>query len=67
MLVRKLRNQNKVGKIILTRTEAEIVKKKGITIEVYIMQMLLLIAKKRSWKWFPKEKFQAEAKKRLED
>jgi hypothetical protein len=67
MLVRKLRNQNKVGKIILTRTEAEIVKKKGITIEVYIMQMLLLIAKKRRWKWFPKEKFQAEAKKRLED
>ena len=58
MLVRKLRNQNKVGKIILTRTEAELVKKKGIPLEMYIKQMLLLIAKQRRWKWFPRDKFQ---------
>ena len=58
MLVRKVRGQDKVGKIILTRTEVEIVKKKGIAIEEYVKQMLLLIAKQRRWKWFPKEKFQ---------
>ena len=58
MLVRKLRNQNKVGKIILSRTEAEIVKSKGIPLEMYVKQMLLLIAKQRRWKWFPKEKIQ---------
>lgn len=58
MLVRKVRNQNKVGKIILTRTQVEIAKKYGIPIEEYVKRMLLLIAKKRRWKWFPKEKFQ---------
>jgi hypothetical protein len=53
-----VRGQDKVGKIILTRTEVEIVKKRGILIEEYVKQMLLLIAKQRRWKWFPKEKFQ---------
>jgi hypothetical protein len=56
MLVRKVRGQNKVGKIILTRAEFELVKNKGIPIEEYVKQMLLLIAKQRRWKWFPKEK-----------
>ena len=56
MFVRKVRGQDKVGKIILTRTEVEVVKKKGIPIEEYVKQMLLLIAKQRRWKWFPKEK-----------
>ena len=56
MFVRKVRGQDKVGKIILTRTEVEVVKKKGIPIEEYVKQMLLLIAKQRRWKWFLKEK-----------
>jgi hypothetical protein len=56
MLVRKVRGQDKVGKIILTRTEVEVVKKKGIPIEEYVKQMLLLIAKQRRWKWFLKRR-----------
>lgn len=58
MLVRKLRGQNKIGKIILTRTEVELAKKKGVQLEMYVKHMLLLIAKQRRWKWFPRDKFQ---------
>ena len=56
MIVRKVRNQNKVGKIILSRTEVEAVRRQGISIEDWVKQMLLLIAKKRRWGWYLKEK-----------
>jgi hypothetical protein len=52
MLVRKVRGQDKVGKIILSKTEVDSVRKMGIPLEVYAKEMLLLIAKKRRWKWF---------------
>jgi len=55
MLVKKVRGQNKVGKIILTAAQAEIVRKMGIPLEEYVKQTLLLIAKKRRWKWFFKK------------
>ena len=55
MLVRKVRNQNKVGKIILSRSEVESVRRHGVSIEDWIKQMLLIIAKKRRWKWYLKE------------
>jgi hypothetical protein len=52
MLVRKVRNQNKFGKIILSKTEADVVRKMGLKIENYVKQRLIEIAKKRRWKWF---------------
>jgi hypothetical protein len=52
MIVRKVRGQNKVGKIILSRTQVEVVRRRGVKLEDYIKQMLILIAKKRRWKWY---------------
>ena len=53
MLVRKVRGQDKIGKVIMSQSEMDSVKKLGVPIEVYVKQMLLLIAKKRRWKWYP--------------
>ena len=52
MIVRKVRGQNKIGTIQLTRVQYEVVLKMGIPIEAYIKQSLILIAKKRRWKWY---------------
>ena len=52
MYVRKVRGQDKVGKIILTSTEAAVVRKKGVALEDYVKHALLIIAKKRRWKWY---------------
>ena len=52
MIVRKVRGQNKVSKITLTATEVALAKKMGITVEKYANNCLVLIAKKRRWKWF---------------
>jgi hypothetical protein len=57
MFVRKVRGQDKVGKIILTAAQVAVVQKMGIPLEEYVKQTLLIIAKKRRWKWyFNKEK-----------
>jgi hypothetical protein len=57
MIVRKVRGQDKVGKIILSRTEVELVKRMGVSLEAFVKQRLIQIAKKRRWKWyFNKEK-----------
>jgi hypothetical protein len=57
MLVRKVRGQNKVGKVTLTSAEVASIRKQGIPIEFYVAQQLVFIAKKRRWKWyFNKEK-----------
>jgi hypothetical protein len=52
MYVRKVRNQDKVGKITLTATQVALVKKSGVSLEDYIKQTLLIIAKKRRWHWY---------------
>lgn len=52
MYVRKVRGQDKVGKIILTAAQVAVVRKMGIPLEEYVKQTLLLIAKKRRWKWY---------------
>jgi hypothetical protein len=52
MYVRKVRNQDKVGKITLTATQVALVKKSGVSLEDYIKQSLLIIAKKRRWHWY---------------
>jgi hypothetical protein len=57
MLVRKVRGQDKVDKIIMSKSEVDAVRKMCIPIEFYISQQLVFIAKKRKWKWyFNKEK-----------
>ena len=52
MRVRKVRNENRVGKMTLTATEVAFAKKMGISVEKYAKNCLVLIAKKRRWKWF---------------
>jgi hypothetical protein len=57
MLVRKVRGQNKVGKIIIFASEAAMVRRLGIDLEKYVRERLIFIAKERRWKWyFNKEK-----------
>ena len=52
MIVRKVRGEDKIGKIILMRDEVEIARKMGISVEKYAAERLVQIAKKRKWKWF---------------
>jgi hypothetical protein len=52
MLVRKVRGEDKVGKIILLAAEVAVVRKMGIPIEKYITARLVQIAKERRWKWY---------------
>jgi hypothetical protein len=55
MYVRKVRNENRVGKITLTPSEVALAKKIGISLEKYVKNRLVQIAKERRWKWFFKE------------
>ena len=52
MYVRKVRGENRVGKITLTPTEIAVVKKMGVSVEKYVKNRLVQIAKERRWKWF---------------
>ncbi len=52
MLVRKVRGQNMIGKVILLAAEVAVVRKMGIPVEKYIKARLVQIAKQRRWKWF---------------
>ena len=52
MYVRKVRGQDKVGKVIMFRDEVELAKKLGIPLEAYIKQRLIQIAKERRWHWY---------------
>jgi len=57
MYVRKVRGQNKIGKIVLNAFQVAVIRKSGLSLEDYVKQQLLLIAKERRWKWyFNKEK-----------
>ena len=57
MIVTKVRGQEKIDKIIVSRFEVDIAKKMGIPIEKWVKTKLIQIAKKRKWKWyFVKEK-----------
>lgn len=51
-MVRKVRGENRVGKIILSYSEVLLAEKLGMTVEKYAVKQLELIAKKRRWKWF---------------
>jgi hypothetical protein len=55
MIVRKVRGQNKIDKVILSKGEVEFLKKMVIPFEKFVKEALLLIAKKRKWKWYLKK------------
>jgi hypothetical protein len=55
MRVRKVRGQNRVGKMTLDPTEVALARKLGIPLETYAKEALISIAKKRRWTWFFKE------------
>ena len=55
MRVRKVRNEDRVGKITLSASEVELAKRMGISVEKYVKNRLVQIAKERRWKWFFKE------------
>jgi hypothetical protein len=55
MIVRKVKGQNKIGKIIVSRSEFESVRRMGVPIEKWVKNMLVFIAKKRRWKWYFKK------------
>ena len=50
--VRKVRGENRVGKIILSRFQVEMIKNMGVSVDKYVKTQLVLIAKKRRWKWY---------------
>lgn len=52
MIVKKAKNENRIGKIIVPRFEADVAKKMGISLEKYVKIQLIKIAKKRRWKWY---------------
>ena len=52
MRVRKVRNEDRVGKITLSASEVELAKRMGISVEKYAKNRLVQIAKERRWKWF---------------
>jgi len=56
MYVRKVRGQDRVGKITVDATEVALVRKFGLSLQEYVRQHLIFIAKKRKWKWFFKKK-----------
>ena len=56
MYVRKVRGQDRVGKITLDATEVAMVRKLGVSLQEYARQYLIFIAIKRKWKWFFKKK-----------
>lgn len=63
MLVRKVRGQNKIGKITLLRSEIEMIRKMELSIADYVRHALLRIAKERRWHWYlNKEKTDGKAK-----
>jgi hypothetical protein len=52
MYVRKVRGQDKVGRIRLTPTEIMYVQRAGLKLEAYVKHTLMIIAKQRRWKWY---------------
>ena len=52
MIVRKVRGQNKIDEIIMSRLEYESVKRMGADIQKYVEEQIIRIAKARRWKWY---------------
>jgi hypothetical protein len=55
MRVRKVRGQDKVGRVILSKAEVDSFTRMGVSIEDYVKIQLYRIAKQRRWKWYLKQ------------
>lgn len=52
MIVRKRRGKEEIMPIKMTEVEVRLCRKLGLTVEQYVKEYLLMIAKQRRWKWF---------------
>jgi hypothetical protein len=52
MIVRKRRGKEELMPIKVTEVQVRLAKKMGISIQEYVKAYVLLIAKKRRWKWY---------------
>jgi len=52
MIVRKRRGKEELMPIKITEVEVKLCKKLGLSVEQYVKEGLLMIAKQRRWKWF---------------
>jgi hypothetical protein len=52
MYVTKIRGQEKISNVIMSKSEVEVEKRLGISLEDYVKKMLVMIAKERRWKWY---------------
>ena len=52
MIIRKRRGREEIMPIRMTEVEVRLCRKLGLTVEQYVKEYLLMIAKQRRWKWF---------------
>ena len=52
MIVRKRRGKEELMPVRISKVEADLVRKMGLTIEQYVKEYVLMIAKQRRWKWY---------------
>ena len=52
MKVRKVRGEDRVGKIIVSQADVLYAKSLGVEIKTYNKRYLEMIAKKRRWAWY---------------
>lgn len=60
MEVRKVRGQNKIHPIRLSKAEMQICHKLALKPESFIYEYVKMVAKKRRWKWFFEQKENAQ-------
>jgi hypothetical protein len=52
MIIRKVRGQNKIHPIMMTRSEKETIERMGVSVEEFVEEYLKMIAKERRWHWW---------------
>jgi hypothetical protein len=52
MIVQKVRGENRLKPIIMSKVEHDLAVKMGLKPEEFVKQYVLMIAKQRRWKWF---------------
>ena len=52
MKARKVRGEDRVGKIIVSQADVLYAKALGVEIKTYVKRYLEMIAKKRRWTWY---------------